>query len=341
MPKEAQERTQYANQVGTDGRLLLDTLQAPCTPDWIKTLPAVTTLRTMWEQQFEAREQGGQWRKEPALPAAQLIAFPYDLDARNGKKRSTFWTGYKVHVTQTCEEDAPQLITHVETTPAPLSDEGVVSALHEDLAEKELLLGQHLVDSGYMTAANLVEAQSSHGVDLIGPTLKTHWYQAETGYDVTHFCIDWEAETVTCPQGQINSSWTEVQDAGKSLIKVKFSQSDCKVCPSQTLCTATKRRTMTLHPKERMQALLAARKREQKEEFKEAYRRRAGIEGTHSQGVRALGLRRSRYIGLPKTHLGHLAIAAAININQLTSFLRGEAPEQTRCSPFKRLMQAA
>jgi hypothetical protein len=55
----------------------------------MKTLPAVTILRTVWEQQFEAREQGGQWRKEPALPAAQLIASSYDLDARNGKKRST------------------------------------------------------------------------------------------------------------------------------------------------------------------------------------------------------------------------------------------------------------
>jgi transposase len=341
LPKEEQERTRYANQVGADGWMLLEALQASYTPDWLKTLPAVTTLRTLWEQQFEAREQGGQWRKEPALPAAQLIASPYDLDARNGKKRSTFWTGYKVHVTQTCDEDAPQLITHVQTTPAPLSDEGVVSTLHEDLAEKELLPSQHFVDSGYVTAANLVESQSSHGVDLIGPTLKTHWYQAETGYDLTHFSIDWEAETVTCPQGRISSSWTEVQDAGKSLIKVKFSQSDCKVCPSQTFCTGTKRRTMTLHPKERMQALLAARKREQTEEFKEAYRHRAGIEGTHSQGVRALGLRRSRYIGLAKTHLGHLAIAAAINVIQLTSFLRGEAPEQTRCSPFKRLMQAA
>lgn len=341
LPKEESERLQYANQVGADGWLLLDVLQAPCTPDWLKTLPAVTTLHTLWEQQFEAREQGGQWRKEPALPAAQLIASPYDLDARNGKKRSTFWTGYKVHFTQTCDEDAPQLITHVETTPAPLSDEGVVSTIHEDLAEKELLPGQHLVDSGYVTVANLVEAQSSYGVDLIGPTLKTHWYQAETGYDLTHFSIDWQAKTVTCPQGRTSSSWTAVQDAGKSLIKVKFSQSDCKVCPSQPLCTGTKRRTMTLHPKERTQALLAARKREDTEAFKDTYRHRAGIEGTHSQGVRTLGLRRSRYIGLPKTHLGHLAIAAAINLLQLTSFLRGEVLEQTRVSPFKRLMQTA
>ena len=90
----------------------------------------------------------------------------------------------------------------------------------------------------------------------------THWYQAETGYDLTHFSIDWEAETVTCPQGRISSSWTPVQDAGKSLIKVKFSQSDGKVCPARTSCTGTTRRTLTLHPREQMQALFAARQRE-------------------------------------------------------------------------------
>jgi hypothetical protein len=53
----------------------------------MKTLPAITTLRTIWEQQFEAREQGGEWRREPALPAAQLINSPYDLDARKGREK--------------------------------------------------------------------------------------------------------------------------------------------------------------------------------------------------------------------------------------------------------------
>jgi transposase len=341
LPKEEEERKQYANQVGADGWMLLDALDAPATPDWMKTLPAIITLRTMWEQQFEPREQGGRWRQEPALPATQLINSPYDLDARNGKKRTTFWLGYKVHFTQTCDEDAPQLITHVETTPAPLSDEGVLSAIHADLAEKELLPGHHLVDSGYVTVANLVKTQSGYGVDLVGPTLKTHWYQAETGYDLTHFCIDWEAKTVTCPQGRTNSSWTPVQDAGKSLIKVKFSISDCKVCPKRASCTGTTRRSMTLHPKEQMQALFAARKREETDGFKDIYRHRAGIEGTHSQAVRTMGLRRSRYIGLRKTHLGHVAVAAAINVIQLMSWLRGEAPEQTRTSPFKRVMKQA
>ena len=232
-----------------------------------------------------------------------------------------------------CDEEAPQLITHVETTPAPLSDEGVLSAIHADLAEKGLLPDQHLVDSGYVTIANLVQSHAGHDVDLVGPTLKTHWYQAETGYDLTHFSIDWEAETVTCPPGRMSSSWTPVQDAGKSLIKVKFSMSDCKVCSA--------RHTLTLHPKEQMQALFAARQREETAEFKDAYRHRAGIEGLHSQAVRALGLRRSRYVGLRKTHLGHVALAAAINVIQLMSWLRREMPEQTRTSPFKRVMKQA
>ena len=116
-------------------------------------------------------------------------------------------------------------------------------------------------------------------------------------------------------------------DAGKSLIKVNFSQSDCKACPARELCTGTTRRSMTLHPKEPMLALFAARQREETTEFKHSYRHRAGIEGTHSQAVRALGLRRSRYIGLRKTHLSHVALAAAINVIQLMGWLKGDLPE--------------
>ncbi len=215
--------------------------------------------------------------------------------ARKGRRSG--W-GIKCILPRPASDLAPQLITHVETTPASLSDEGMLSTIHSGLAEKDLLPEQHLVDAGYVTSANLVKTSSDYGVDLVGPTLKTHWYQAETGYDLTHFSIDWEAETVTCPQGRSSSSWTPVQDAGKSLIKVKFSQSDCKVCPAQASCTGTTRRTLTLHPREQMQALFAARKREETDEFKDTYRPRAGIEGTHSEasahdGLATLALYRS------------------------------------------------
>src|SRR6266487_5931596 len=165
LPKGEEERKQYANQVGADGWALLEALDAPSTADWLKTLPAVITLRTIWQQQFEPLDQGGRWRTEPALPATQLINSPYDLDARYGKKRTTLWVGYKVHFTQTCDEDAPQLITHVETTPAPINDEQVLSAIHAGLAGKELLPEHHLVDAGYVDAANLLHSQHHYAVD--------------------------------------------------------------------------------------------------------------------------------------------------------------------------------
>jgi hypothetical protein len=98
---------------------------------------------------------------------------------------------------------------------------------------------------------------------------------------------------------------------------------------------------MTLQPREQMQALLAGRQREETDAFKDTYRHRAGIEGVHSQATRTMGLRRSRYIGLRKTHLGHVAVAAAVNVIQLMSWLRGEAPAQTRTSAFKRVMKPA
>jgi transposase len=68
--------------------------------------------------------------------------------------------GYKVHFTQTCDDEVPQLITHVETTAAPLSDEGVVAHIPAELARKDLLPEQHVVDSGYVTVDNLVQSQA-------------------------------------------------------------------------------------------------------------------------------------------------------------------------------------
>jgi transposase len=94
LPEGEDERKLYAHQVGVDGWRLLQALDAASTADWLKTLLAVSTLRTIWDQQCEPGDQGGQWRAEPALPAAQLINSPYDLDARYGKKRTTLWVGY-------------------------------------------------------------------------------------------------------------------------------------------------------------------------------------------------------------------------------------------------------
>ncbi len=77
---------------------------------------------------------------------------------------------------------------------------------------------------------------------------------------------------------------------------------------------------------------------EQTADYAKQYARRAGIEGTISQGVRACGLRRSRYVGLAKTHLGHVLTAAAINFRRVADWLAGVPASTTRRSAFALLM---
>jgi len=72
-------------------------------------------------------------------------------------------------------------------------------------------------------------------------------------------------------------------------------------------------------------------------EGQEVYKRRAGIESTLSQGVRAFGLRRARYRGLQKTHLQQIAITAAINVERIVAWLEGRPSATTRTSRFAAL----
>lgn len=69
-------------------------------------------------------------------------------------------------------------------------------------------------------------------------------------------------------------------------------------------------------------------------EWKARYERRAGIEGTISQGTRAFELRRSRYIGQAKTHLQHVLIVAAVNLIRFAAWKAGVPQAKTRTSRF-------
>jgi Transposase DDE domain len=99
-----------------------------------------------------------------------------------------------------------------------------------------------------------------------------------------------------------------------------------------------RRTAINIKPQELHEALQQARKREKTEEFKKEYKKRAGIEGTISQGVRAFGMRRSRYMGRAKSHLQHLATAAAINLERVADWFAGVDREKTRTSAFARVM---
>ena len=346
LPKGEGPRKALGEAIGADGHHLLAAIYDPAAPSWLRRLPAVQTLRRAWVHQFYVEGERVAWRDRAELPPAGLrFDSPYDPDARYGNKRSTTWSGYKAHLTETCEADRPHLVVHVETTPAPVSDVAMTAPVHEALRAKGLPPGTHLVDAGYVDADLLLDAEAEHGIALVGPVRPDVSWQAKAGqgYDISAFAIDWDAKAVTCPRGHRSVDWVPGHNRwGTATVHVAFAKAACRTCPSRLLCTRAKTapREMTFRRPGRHEAIQAARQRQGTAAWRALYGVRAGIEGCLSQAMRLCGLHRSRYAGLAKTHLQHLATAAALNVVRLDAWLRGRPRAATRTSRFVRLMAA-
>lgn len=329
--------------IGQDGRLLFALLEQTPGLDWTRKLPALETLRRVWVQQFYAHEVSACWREAKDLPPSSLlICTPYNPDARYSQKRSTIWTGYKVHLTESCDEELPHLITDVQTTAAPRSDFEILPPVQHALAQRSLLPEEQLVDAGYVTAEHLVESAKQYGIDLYGPIAPDPSWQAQTGkgFSTADFQIDWQARLAFCPQGHQNVQWFARKDRhGREVFQITFAARDCTPCLVRALCTrgAKQPRFLMIRPELTYTKLTAARARQQTAAFKEEYAKRAGIEGTLSQAVRAFELRRSRYVGEAKTRLQHFLIATALNIARLFAWDQERPREPTRRSRFAAL----
>lgn len=126
LPKATTERQALVATIGADGFHLLQALDDSNTPDALRDLPAVAILRQVWQQQYYPLQPGGhiRWRDDADAPTPpERIHSPYDVEARYSSKGSVNWVGYKVHLTETCDDDAPHVITHVVTTPATIPDD--------------------------------------------------------------------------------------------------------------------------------------------------------------------------------------------------------------------------
>jgi len=347
LPKGQAAREAFAVLVGGDGHTLLAAAYAPDAPAWLREVPAVETLRQVWVQQFHLDEGAVRWRSSDDIPpAATFIGSPYDGDAHYARKATTSWVGYKIHLTEACDDDTPRLITHVETTTAPVVDAAALPAVHQALCGRDLLPATHLVDSGYLDAPQIVAAQEDHGVALRGPARPDYQWQAraQNGFALTDFHLDWDDERATCPAGHTSISWRQRPDpAGRDLIWVKFSSKDCGPCPSRPACCRAQgrspRRTLCLRPRAQFEALQAARQRESTtDDFGETYARRAGIEGTLARGIRRCRLRRTRYRGRPKVQLGHILTATGLNFLRLGEWYAGTPRRKPQRSPLARLL---
>jgi transposase len=103
-------------------------------------MPSVDLLRQTWVYQYDTDEQGRlRWRTAQNLPQAGVrMDSPSDPDAHDGNKRSGTWTGDKVHMTETCDDDTLHVMTHGETTVAAVTDVTMTAPIHQALADTQL-----------------------------------------------------------------------------------------------------------------------------------------------------------------------------------------------------------
>jgi transposase len=365
-PVTGKKRDELAVAYGRDGFALLEAVYDKASPAWLRELPAVETLRRVLLQNYTrtVRDDGTEVvrRREKeseggdGLPPGHIrIASPYDTDARWGVKRDETWLGYKLHVSETCDDQPrcgcgggrgcaaaafPNLVTHVATTGATVTDSAMTSVIDDSLAARDLAPGRHYLDSGYLSAAIVAEEARRRGIVLVGPLLADTSAQARAGngYARADFAADYDRQAATCPQGKESVSWSPCTQRGRDTIVVTFSPGDCGPCPARELCTSgrSRRRQLSIMPRELAEVQAAGREQEKTVSFRADYARRAGIEGTMHQAA-SHGARRARYRGLSKTRLEHAFMAVALNLIRLHAYWTGSPLDRSRTSHLARL----
>ncbi len=248
LPTAKTKRDLLATDYGTDGLALVEAVYSPAAPVWLREIGAVQALRIVLLQNFlvVVDKQGRQVIRmrdadsDGLPPAPSRVASPYDLDTRwAAKGDDLFWNGYKVHISETCDDapapepgarrlEPPNIITGVLTTEATVPDVAVVTQVHAGLARRELVPGEHFVDAGYASADGVAAARAG-GIDLVTPLLADTSAQARAGagYDRAAFVFDFDARTATCPQGKTSANWNPVVCNGKPKVVVTFARVDC------------------------------------------------------------------------------------------------------------------
>jgi len=349
LPQTTSEQESYAQTIGEDGIALLDLVESAAAPVKLRQLRQVAILRTAWNRHYihEKSSAGGSLTvrfktNQELSQAVEKVESPYDPEARYRSKSGMHWTGYMVHISETCDENSIHLITHVHTTPADVYEAMCTESIHKALTDKGVPPLEHLVDAGYVSAELLLRSRVHYGIDLIGPArINPSWQtKVEGAYTGEQFTIDWEKREVLCPQGVISKTWRDYNDTeGKPYHLIHFPKAACQGCQARALCTQAKQqsRRLYLHPRAEHEALYAARQRLKTEEGKRLYAQRAGVEGSLSQAVRAFGIRRTRYRKLAKTHLQQVVTAVAINLDRIAAWLAGRPLAATRISHFAAL----
>jgi transposase len=302
-------------QAGRDGFWFLAQIDQSA-PEVVRQLPEVETLRTVLRQQFTQGPDGPP-AKRPT--GRDVIESPHETEARYAKKRGQGWIGYKVQVTETCDDDRPHLIVDLEPTGALANDSPELPHIQARLEKQGTPPGEQYVDQGYMSAEHLVQS-AAQGIRLMGIPLDDT--QGRQGFRQADFRIDEGNQQAICPAGQSSTVWSQRSrcGAGPPAILVRFDAQTCQRCEFFGQCTTSPQgRSLTLNP---YRAALQARRAEAKTEaFQKQLHLRAGVEATISELVRGHQLRSARYRRQAKLRLQTYFTAAAVNLKRTIRWL--------------------
>jgi hypothetical protein len=283
--------------------------------DAVVSMSSYQLLVRLLKEQCTVEEDGGGKRvavKANKEVGSDSLQSPTDPEAGYSGHKGK---GYSVQVMETysAKEDQLSLITHVSVAPAQHSDAHALIPAIEDTAARGLGPEQVLVDSLYGSDDNCEKAKEM-GVEVVSPVMGRSQGEAMTLAD---FGVDDGGQIVSCPQGQVPRK-TKQRGARHSAV---FSTEVCGECPQRKHCPVKRgTRGYYLHYDDKAIRLAHRRRFEQSEVFREAYRFRAGIEGSISQMDRRTGIKRLRVRGLTAVTLCAKLKAAGVNVLRAAAF---------------------
>lgn len=305
-------REQMLTEVAQDAERALRAVAAePALAQDENVAEAAGLLRELVGQDFEVDHDDVPRLRRAVAPGRVLSVV--DPEMRHGRKsqRQRF-DGYKIHAGASGDG---RLITAVEVSPGCDHDGHHAAALVDQQPEPVRPV-RILGDTAYGDQATRA-ALAARGVDVLAPVPEPASHAGRLAK--SEFVIDLDAETVTCPAGQIARLGRARRDGARG---AGFPRAGCRGCPLAGRCLdADGRRQIRVEPREDL--LIAGRHELGKPATREHLRR------TRPLIERPLGLlasryhaRKTRYFGKQKALLQAAWSAVLVNLHPIGAALR-------------------
>jgi transposase len=298
--------------------------------------------RVFGEQYVLQGAEGMEVRQEEPAGA---VKNPHDADvawaAKGQGKNKKGFEGYKVQVAETVREEfvekgepAKSFLTAVRIQRATESDEAGRQQVLEEQAQMGLEKPEvEYLDGAYVSAREIVRAREE-GRQLMGPVQPVP-SPRNKAFSAEDFQVSVEERKAVCPAGKPSTQCSRLEEEKTGKVSYRFEWSwECADCPLRERCVGQGQKHRSLVVGEHHTALQNRRWEMKTPEFKEAMKKRNGIEGTQSELVRAHGARRARYRGLGKVKLQFYLIGAACNVKRWLRRLSWEIKKAVQRDSF-------